>query len=71
MRTTILAYVIVLAGLVMIATGAWDVYVLYSGEYSEQIYQVALSDYAPAIRMIAGGLAMIGLAQALRLLIGD
>jgi len=47
MRTTILAYVIVLAGLVMIATGAWDVYVLYSGEYSEQIYQVALSDYAP------------------------
>jgi hypothetical protein len=33
MRTTILAYVIALAGLVMIAAGAWDVYVMYS-EYT-------------------------------------
>ena len=66
MRTTILAYVIALAGVVLIAYGAWDAYVFYSDEY-----QLTLSDYEPPIRVIAGGLAMIGLAQALRLLIGD
>jgi hypothetical protein len=64
MRTAILAYVIALAGLVLIAYGAWDVYVFYSDEY-----QLTLSDYAPAIRMIVGGLAMIGVAEALRLLL--
>jgi hypothetical protein len=64
MRTAILAYVIALAGVVLIVSGAWDVYVFYSDEY-----QLTLSDYAPPFRIIAGGLAMIGLAQALRLLL--
>jgi len=62
MLTAILAYVIALAGVVLIAYGAWDVYVFYSDEY-----QLTLSDYALPIRMIAGGLAMIGLAETLRL----
>jgi hypothetical protein len=37
MRTTILAYVIALAGLVMIAAGAWDVYVMYSNTASHSM----------------------------------
>ncbi len=68
MRTTILAYVIALAGVVMIAAGAWDVYVMYSDAYRDEI-QLTLSDYALPIRTISGGLGMIGLAQALRLLL--
>ena len=43
MRTTILAYVIALAGVVMIAAGAWDVYVMYSDAYRDEI-QLTLSD---------------------------
>ena len=66
MRTTILAYVIALAG-AMIAAGAWD-YVMYSDAYRDEI-QLTLSDYALPIRTISGGLGMIGLAQALRLLL--
>jgi hypothetical protein len=65
MRTTILAYVIGIVGLVLIVAGAWDIYLLYN----EQTFEVTLSDYATPIRTIAGGLAMIGLAQALRLLL--
>jgi hypothetical protein len=62
MRTTIFAYVIAIFGLALIVAGAWDIYVL-------QTYEVALSDYGVSIRTIAGGLIMIGLAQALRLLL--
>ena len=65
MRTTILAYVIAIFGLALIAAGAWDIYVLSN----EQTFEVTLSDYETPIRAIAGGLAMIGLAQALRLLL--
>ena len=64
-RTTILAYVIAIFGLVLIAAGAWDIYVLSN----EQTVVVTLSDYGVSIRTIAGGLIMIGLAQALRLLL--
>ena len=53
-RTTILAYVIALAGLLMIGAGAWD---------------LSMSDYASGIETIAGGLGLVGLAQALRLLL--
>jgi len=35
----------------------------------EETFDVTLSDYETPIRTIAGGLAMIGLAQALRLLL--
>jgi hypothetical protein len=52
MRTTILAYVIALAGLVMIAAGVWDVYVMYSEAYREEI-QLTLSDYGLPIRTIS------------------
>jgi hypothetical protein len=62
MRTTILAYVIAIFGLALIVAGAWDIYILST-------YEVTLSDYGVSIRTIAGGLIMIGLAQALRLLL--
>ena len=62
--TTILAYLIALVGLVLIAAGARDSYLLSN----EETFEVTLSDYETPIRTIAGGLAMIGLAQALRLL---
>jgi hypothetical protein len=62
MLTTILAYVIALAGLVMIAAGAWGLFILLSAETARPRY------YAIAIGM-SGGLGMIGLAQALRLLL--
>ena len=65
MRTTILAYVIAIFGLALIAAGALDIYVLSN----EQMFEVTLSDYGAAIRTIAGGFIMIGLAQALRLLL--
>ena len=65
MRTTVLAYVIAIVGLALIAAGAWDIYLLSN----EQTFDVTFSDYETPIRMIAGGLAMIGVAQALRLLL--
>jgi hypothetical protein len=65
MRTTILAYVIAIFGIALIAAGAWDIYVWSN----EQMFEVTLSDYGAAIRTIAGGFIMIGLAQALRLLL--
>jgi hypothetical protein len=63
--TTILAYLIALVGLALIAAGARDIYLLHI----EETFDVTLSDYETPIRTIAGGLAMIGLAQALRLLL--
>jgi hypothetical protein len=65
MRTTIFAYVIAIFGLALIVAGAREIYVLSN----EQTYEVTLSDYGVSIRTIAGGLIMIGLAQALRLLL--
>jgi hypothetical protein len=66
MRTTILAYVIAFVGLAMIAAGAWGFFLL--NDAGPEV-EVALSDYAIAIELIGGGLGMIGLAQALRLLL--
>jgi hypothetical protein len=65
MRTTIFAYVIAIFGLALIVAGAWDISVLSN----EQTFVVTLSDYRVSIRTIAGGLIMLGLAQALRLLL--
>jgi hypothetical protein len=65
MRTTILAYVIAIVGLVLIVAGARDIYLLHI----EETFDVTLRDYETPIRTIAGGLAMIGLTQALRLLL--
>ena len=64
MRTTILAYVIAAVGLLMLIFGAWGMIVLNNAEID-----VALTDEAIVFGLIGGGLAMIGVAQALRLLL--
>ena len=63
-RTTILAFLIFLAGLVTIATGIWILFIL-----ANQEADIALEYYAMAIGMICGGLGLGGLGQALRLLL--
>jgi hypothetical protein len=60
MRTTILAYAIALMGLLMIVGGLWSLLLTARG---------SLREYLIHIGIISGGLAMIGLAQALRLLL--
>jgi hypothetical protein len=50
---------------VLIVARARDIYLLHI----EETFDVTLSDYETPIRTIAGGLAMIGLVQALRLLL--
>jgi hypothetical protein len=49
-------------GLVTIAVGVWDL-------FTEEAARARLRYYAMAIAMISGGLALGGLAQALRLLL--
>ena len=66
MRTTILAYVIAILGLVMIAGGAWGLFDLMSQRTRTQI---PLRYYGMAIGMICAGFGMGGIAQALRLLV--
>ena len=62
MRTAILAYAIALGGVAMIAFGFWELYILVRE-------RVALRHYIPTTLTIAVGLVLIGLAQALRLLL--
>src|SRR6516164_6292989 len=62
MRTAILAYAIALGGVAMIAFGLWELYILIRE-------RVALRHYIPTFLTIAVGLVLIGLAQALRLLL--
>jgi hypothetical protein len=64
MRTTVLTYVIAVVGLVMLLFGVWGFIVLNNAEID-----VALTDEAIVVGLIGGGLAMIGVAQALRLLL--
>jgi hypothetical protein len=65
MKTTILAYVIALSGVAMIAFGLWGFYILIT----ERVAELRLRDYIPTIQTMAVGFALIGLAQALRLLL--
>ena len=65
MRTFILAWVIGFLGLVMIVGGIWGVIDLYRQEV-----RAPLKSYGGAISMLCGGVAMLGVAQALRLLLG-
>ena len=51
-------------GLLMLIFGSWGLFVLNTAEVD-----VALTDEAIAFGLIGGGLAMIGVAQALRLLL--
>ena len=61
-RTYILAWVIGLLGLVMIGGGIWGVIDLFRQEV-----WAPLKSYGGAISMICGGVAMLGVAQLLRL----
>jgi len=64
MRTLILAWVIGLLGLIMIGGGIWGVFDLF-----RQTARAPLRSYGPAISMICGGVAMVGLARVLYLLL--
>ena len=60
--TAILAKVIAFGGVAIIALGLWGLYVLMVGE-------LRLREYILTIQIIAVGFVLIGLAQALRLLL--
>ena len=64
MRTFILAWVIGLLGLIMIAGGIWGVIDLF-----RQAVRAPLKSYGGAASMICGGVAMLGVAQGLRILL--
>ena len=64
MRTTVLAYLIAFVGLLILIFGMWGFIVLNSVEFG-----VPLTAYATVFGLIGGGFAMIGVAQALRLLL--
>jgi hypothetical protein len=66
MKTTILAYVIALGGAAMIAFGLWGLYILIKERVAERRL---MRDYIPTIQTIAVGFGLIGVAQALRLLL--
>jgi hypothetical protein len=63
-RTLILAWVIGLLGLIMIGGGIWGVIDLF-----RQAVRAPLKSYGGAFSMICGGVAMLGVAQALRMLL--
>jgi hypothetical protein len=65
MRTTVLAYVIAFMGVVTAFVGLFGLFVLLI----EKTVRIPLRYYAVAIAMIAGGVGMVGIAQALRLLV--
>ena len=62
MKTTILVNVIVFGGVAMIALGLWCLYIV-------TVAELRLRDYILTIQTIAVGFVLIGLAQALRLLL--
>ena len=64
MHTFMLAYLIGVLGLIMIAGGIWLLFDLF-----RQAVQAPLRYYWRAVGMICGGVAMVGLAQTLRLLV--
>jgi hypothetical protein len=64
--TTILAYVIALLGLAMIGGGIWGIVYLVG---QPQTPRIPLRYYGMAIGMICGGVGMVGVAQALRILL--
>ena len=65
MKTTILANVIALGGVMMIVLGLWGLYVLIR----EGVAERRLREYITTIQTIVVGFGLIGLAQALRLLL--
>jgi hypothetical protein len=66
MWTNILAYVVAATGLLLLAVAVWSYFILAR---QEKVHRVPLRYYAILVGMIAGGIGMLGLAQALRLLL--
>jgi hypothetical protein len=66
MRTLILVYLISFMGLVMAGGGVWGLFRLVFGKNKPVPWRY----YVMAIVMISGGITMLGIAQALRLLLG-
>ncbi|MFZ1186327.1 MAG: hypothetical protein WAO14_23605, partial [Pseudolabrys sp.] len=66
MRTLILVYLISFMGLVMAGGGVWGLFRLVFGKNKTVPWRY----YVMAIAMISGGITMLGIAQALRLLLG-
>ena len=66
MKTTILAYLIALGGVAMIVYALWGHYILIKERVAERRL---MRDYIPTIQTIAVGFGLIGVAQALRLLL--
>jgi hypothetical protein len=64
MRTTVLAYLIAAVGLLILIFGVWGFFVLNNAEFG-----TPLTAYAIVFGLMGGGFAMIGVAQALRLLV--
>jgi len=64
MKTAILAYMIAIGGVAMIVVGLWGLYILV-----KERAELRLRDYVATIQTIAVGFGLIGLAQALRLLL--
>ena len=64
MHTLILAYVIAVLGLIIILGGIWLLFDLF-----RQTVRPPLRHYWRAVGMVCGGFAMLGVAQALRLLV--
>jgi hypothetical protein len=65
MFTFLLAYLITLLGLAMIVGGIWGIFYLF-----RQTIRVPLRYYGMAIAMMCGGFGMVGVGQALRILLG-
>jgi hypothetical protein len=68
MSTTVLAYMILLMGFGTILCGAFGLLMLLFEEVSKT-ERVQFRYYAMVIGLIAGGLALIGIGQGLRLLL--
>ena len=65
MKTTILAYLIALGGIALIVLGFWGLY----NRITERVAERRSRDCVPTLQTIIVGFGLIGLAQAMRLLL--
>jgi hypothetical protein len=65
MKTNILAYLIALGGIALIVLGFWGLY----NRITERVAERRSRDYVPTLQTIIVGFGLIGLAQAMRLLL--
>jgi hypothetical protein len=66
MITSVLVFLIVILGLILIASGVWGFVHLWN---QRKRIRIPLRYYGMAVGMICGGVAMCGIAQALRILL--